>query len=54
MLFRSVFEVHFTGRLVECLEWIRFAGEVTYGPLARRLATQAATPKVAEAPPAEG
>lgn len=49
-----VFEVHFTGKLVECLEWIRFAGEVTYGPLARRLATQAATPKVAEAPPAEG
>lgn len=52
-----VFDLHFTGRLVECLEWIRFAGEVTYGPLAKTLATQAATPKPApkaEAEPAAG
>lgn len=42
------FELHFQGRLVELVEWIRFAGEVTYGPLARSLASKALAPKAEE------
>lgn len=44
----QVFETHFQGRIVDLLDWLRFAAEVTYGPLLARLqaqlAPEAATP----------
>lgn len=36
-----IYDEHFRGRIVEQLEWLRFAGEVTYGPLGARLTAMA-------------
>lgn len=44
----SIFDVHFTGRIVEHLEWLKFAGEVTYGPLLTRLTATEPSPKPAQ------
>jgi len=36
-----IYDEHFRGRIVEQIEWLRFAGEVTYGPLGARLTAMA-------------
>lgn len=40
----QVFETHFQGRIVALFEWLRFAAEVTYGPLGERLKAQLDAP----------
>ena len=47
----GTFDLHFQGRIVDLFEWLRFAAEVTYGPLLARL-QEAAAPKAPEAPAA--
>lgn len=49
----TVYDEHFRGRIVEQIEWLRFAGEVTYGPLGARLTALAseASAKAAAAAP---
>lgn len=37
----GMFDEHFRGRIVELFEWLRFAAEVTYGPLVEKLRAQA-------------
>jgi len=44
----NIFDVHFTGRVVEYLEWLAFASEVTFGPLAKRLTATEPSPKPAQ------
>lgn len=46
------FDVHFQGRLVECLEWLRFCLEVNFRPLVGRLT--ASLQPAARAPVAPG
>jgi len=45
----SVFDVHFSGYIVEQLEWLKAAAEVTYGPLLARLTAPSPAPQ-AQAP----
>lgn len=37
----GMFDEHFRGKLVEFFDWLRFAAEVTFGPLVERLRAQA-------------
>ena len=38
----DIYDVYFTGRIVEQLEWTKAAAEVTYGPLLARLSAPTA------------
>lgn len=45
----TVFETHFQGRIVALFAWLRFAAEVTYGPLGELLKAQLDAPPAARA-----
>ena len=49
---KPLFDLHFEGRINELFDWLRFAAEVTYGPLAERLRAELA--KAEAAPAAAG
>lgn len=49
-----VLDLHFTGRLPAFFAWLRFAGEVTYGPLVEALQAQAGPPPEPAAAAAAG
>ena len=44
------FDEHFRGRVMECLEWLKFALEVNYRPLVERLLSESAPDPAQEAP----
>ena len=46
---RGIYEEHFRGDIMGLFEWLKFAAEVTYGPLFERLKAEAA-PKPAAVP----
>ena len=48
----SVFDLHFEGRLPALLAWLKFAAEVTYGPLGPMLQRELAKQDPDEAPAA--